>query len=286
MKTILWIGLGVVAVFALVLVGLLGGWALWGRQVWATEPYAQPDGGYRPPVARGGWGPGMMGRGGAPRTDYGSPEVCGWGGRGRGMGWDGDAPCAEYGDAPEDPASAAPQGALSIDEAYEAAEAYVDWLDYPNLDVTEVMEFEHNFYAIVAETETGIGAMELLIDKESGDVGPEMGPNMMWNTRYGMHGRGGRGGGMMGWSYRNDGTNAVSAEEALEIAQEWLDANLPGVTVEDHADPFYGYYTIHTLADGEIEGMLSVHGTTGQVWYHTWHGAFIDMLETGEGEGH
>jgi hypothetical protein len=66
MKTILWIGLGVVAVFALVLVGLLGGWALWGRQVWATEPYAQPDGGYRPPAARGGWGPGMMGRGGCP----------------------------------------------------------------------------------------------------------------------------------------------------------------------------------------------------------------------------
>jgi hypothetical protein len=40
-----------------------------------------------------------------------------------------------------------------------------------------------------------------------------------------------------------------------------------------------GYYTIHTLRDGKIEGMLSVHGTTGQVWYHTWHGGFIRMEE-------
>jgi hypothetical protein len=55
------------------------------------------------------------------------------------------------------------------------------------------------------------------------------------------------------------------------------------VTTEEHADPFYGYYTIHTLADGEIEGMLSVHGSTGQVWYHNWHGGFLQMIE---GEEH
>jgi len=23
--------------------------------------------------------------------------------------------------------------------------------------------------------------------------------------------------------------------------------------------------------------MLSVHGTTGQAWYHTWHGRFIQV---------
>jgi hypothetical protein len=25
--------------------------------------------------------------------------------------------------------------------------------------------------------------------------------------------------------------------------------------------------------------MLSVHATTGAVWYHTWHGRFIAMQE-------
>jgi hypothetical protein len=118
--------------------------------------------------------------------------------------------------------------------------------------------------------------MELLVDKETGAVGPEMGPNMMWNARYGMHGRGG----MMGGS---TAVNTISDAEAAAIAQRWLDANRPGVAVEEHADPFYGYYTFHTQQDGEIEGMLSVHGTTGRIWYHTWHGAFVQMIES---DGH
>ena len=44
-------------------------------------------------------------------------------------------------------------------------------------------------------------------------------------------------------------------------------------------DPFYGYYTLHFLKDGRIEGMLSVHGNTGQVWYHSWQGDFVRMTE-------
>lgn len=167
----------------------------------------------------------------------------------------------------------APSDTLTIEEAREAVEWYIAARGYSNLEVAEVMEFEGNFYAIVRESDTGIGAMELLVNKWTGAVGPEMGPNMMWNARYEMHGRGRW---MMG---RASETNLISPEEALEIAQRWLDAYRPGVTVEEHADPFYGYYTIHTLKDGQIEGMLSVHGTTGQVWYHIWHGAFMGMEE-------
>lgn len=191
------------------------------------------------------------------------------------------APCAGqgYGTVSSD--------ALTIEEAHEAVERYSAGLGYSSLEVAEVMEFERNFYAIVRESDTGIGAMELLVDKWSGAVSPEMGPNMMWNGRYGPalslpNGMRGRGGRMMGGTSE---TNTITPEEALDIAQRWLDAYRPGVTVEEHADPFYGYYTIHTLKDGQIEGMLSVHGTTGQVWYHTWHGPFIQMIEE-EGGGH
>ena len=192
---------------------------------------------------------------------------------------------------------------LTIEEAHEAVERYIAALGYSNrsaersrrsLEVAEVMEFERNFYAIVRESDTGIGAMELLVDKWTGAVGPEMGPNMMWNGRYGPalslpNGMHGRGGGTVGDRLQQrDGaseSNTITPEEALDIAQRWLDAYRPGVTVEEHADPFYGYYTIHTVEDGQIEGMLSVHGTTGQVWYHTWHGEFIQMIGE-EGEGH
>jgi ActR/RegA family two-component response regulator len=38
-------------------------------------------------------------------------------------------------------------------------------------------------------------------------------------------------------------------------------------------------YTLHFLDDGEIEGMLSVHGNSGDVWYHSWHGGFVAMME-------
>ncbi|NIV36381.1 MAG: hypothetical protein GWN58_45155 [Anaerolineae bacterium] len=256
MKTALFISLGIVVVIAFVVFGLALGWALWGRHLWAAGPFAAP--GMAVGTAdlsdcgtRGyGMGPGMMGRGGPPE------EPCaGWG----------------YGADSSD--------ILTIEQAHEAVERYVATLDYPDLEIAEVMEFERNFYAIVREPDTGVGAMELLVDKWTGEVGPEMGPNMMWNAKYGMHGRGG----MMGGASQ---VPTVDPQEAIEIAQRWLDTYRPGVTVEEHVDSFYGYYTVHTLEDGDIEGMLSVHATTGQVWYHTWHGEFVQMIEGQEGEGH
>jgi len=39
---------------------------------------------------------------------------------------------------------------------------------------------------------------------------------------------------------------------------------LPGAAT-DEPDAFYGYYTLHVLRAGEIAGMLSVNGYTGQV---------------------
>ena len=242
MNTGVRIGLGIAAVVALVLVGLVVGWAVWGRQLWTGWGYGMGRG------MMGGWS-GQA----APCTASGAD----WGCRGNAGRYDGA------------PASAS---ALTIEEAHEAVKQYVDALDYSGLEIAEVMEFKQNFYAIVREVDTGIGAQELLVDKWTGEVGPEIGPNMMWNTKYGMHGRRG----MMG---RASGINTLSSDEAVEIAQRWLSANRPGATVEEHADPFYGYYTIHTLKDGEIDGMLSVHGSSGQTWYHTWHGAFLQMVD-------
>ncbi len=164
----------------------------------------------------------------------------------------------------------------SLEEVETAVQGYVERLGYSGLEVSEVMEFERNYYAIVAEKDTGIGAMELLVDKDSGAIGPEPGPNMMWNAEYGMMGRDG---GMMGMmaSYAS-GEMTLSAQEAEDVAQRWLDANLPGRTAGE-ADPFYGYYTLHFMNDGQIEGMLSVRGSSGDVWYHSWHGDFVAVTE-------
>ena len=256
MKAGVWFGIGVAVTLIAVVVLLTTGWLLWGQRIWGMPMMGQGGVsrfGFRNncPQGRGpGWGRGMMGGRGP-------------GMMGRGWGDRGPDDCPYQG-------STDPQGgALDLESAQVAIEDYLADLGYDNLELSEVMEFEYNLYAIAEEPETGVGAMELLVDKRTGDVGPEMGPNMMWNEKYGMHTRRG-----------NPGReNELSEDEVLDIAQRWLDTNRPGVSVESHADPFYGYYTVHTLRDGEIEGMLSVHGESGQVWYHTWHGDFVQMVE-------
>ncbi|GAA3772983.1 hypothetical protein GCM10022403_005170 [Streptomyces coacervatus] len=36
-------------------------------------------------------------------------------------------------------------------------------------------------------------------------------------------------------------------------------------------------WALHTLDHGRITGMVSVNASTGQVWYHSWHGTFVAM---------
>ena len=68
-----------------------------------------------------------------------------------------------------------------------------------------IMEFTNNFYVAVKEKATGQGAFELLIDRYTGALYPEPGPNMMWNTKYG-HGWAMGAGGMMGGGMMSGGT--------------------------------------------------------------------------------
>lgn len=258
----------IVLAMALTLVSSLGvgGWL-------ATRAYAHsPWGGY------GMMGPGMMGGSG-----YGGYQGCGDYGM---MGpWGGTYPEGTE--------------TLTMDEAEAAIERSLEAWNNDDLKVAEVMEFSNHFYAIVQEISTGIGAFEVLVDRVTGAVYSEPGPNMMWNLKYGtMSGygmgmmSGGYGnGGMMGGGQGHGGTMGgitdpapsptmpIDEAEAIELAQEYLDTVRPGTTADEEADTFYGYYTLHVPTGGEVTGMLSVNGYTGQVWYHTWHGAFVDMTE-------
>ncbi len=174
---------------------------------------------------------------------------------------------------------------LTPDEVHEIVERYAEnYNAAAPLEVKEVMEFSRNFYAEVVESDTGIGAFEILIDPVNGYISPEPGPNMMWNTKYGMHGgfggmMGRFMGGMMGrnWGFGRSTDMNLTPEQAITQARRYLDQSRYGLTVGDEVDRFYGYYTLHTLNDGEIDGMLSVNRSSGQVWYHNWHGDFIGM---------
>lgn len=185
---------------------------------------------------------------------------------------------------------------LTVDQAKQAAEKYIQSLNLQGLETGEVMIFDNNAYVIVKESETGLGAFELLVDPVSQIAYPEYGPNMMWNLKYGylghgsmMGGRGGfgmMGGGMMGgWNYQNTtpanvpAELTISPEQAVEYAQQYLDTNFVGATAAAEAAQFYGYYTLDFEKDGQIIGMLSVNGYNGQIFLHTWHGTFIEEAE-------
>jgi hypothetical protein len=168
---------------------------------------------------------------------------------------------------------------LSIAQAAEAVNDYLTGLNNPNLELGEVMIFDNHAYAQIIEKDGNIGAMEVLVDPQTKTVYPEMGPNMMWNLKYGMmSGYGGHG--MMGYTPPVDPSAEmpVSPEAAVKAAQTYLDANVGSdLTADEHADNFYGYYTLHVNRDGKTVGMLSVNGYTGQVFLHTWHGNLLEM---------
>lgn len=192
---------------------------------------------------------GMMGYSGGMMGSYGANG-------GNGFGHCGAGYDAGYG---------ANTNPITIEKAKEAAGQYVVSTGNADLALTEVIEFDNHFYAGVKEKSTGIHAFELLVNKYTGAITPEMGPNMMWNTKYGHMGFGAA-------------QATVTEKKAIENAQKFLDSSLPGTIAAD-VDAFYGYYTIEVTKDGKVYGMLSVNSNTGAVWYHNWHGVFVKILE-------
>ena len=204
-----------------------------------------------------GWGwmnPGTMQRWG-PGGSWGHGCMMGGCGAGMGGGW-------RHGHEED--------RRLTMDEVRERLEGYVNQLG-PKYGILEIMEFENNFYAVIYEEDTGIGAMEVLVDPYTGSIMPEPGPNMMWNTRYGMHSAGG-----------SSALMPISPEEAGGIALSYLGEVFDGRVEVEKPIKFYGYYTVDYMVDGVMYGMLSVNGYDGSVWPHTWHGEFIDEIDISE----
>jgi hypothetical protein len=133
----------------------------------------------------------------------------------------------------------------------------------------EVMQFDNGFYVELKDA-AGKPATEVIVDPQSGAVNTEPGPAMMWNTRIGMHALGGPGAAQVA---------AVDVTKARAIATSWLAANRAGTTIGS-IDAYPGYFTIDLRRNGEVSGMMSVNASSGAVWYHTWHGAFVAMEDS------
>ena len=294
--------LGIV-VLALVAVGvLLGGGFLIGRAVTARQTVAAYP---RALAADGVYGPGMMQGWDDDQAPYNRGGMMG--------GWDspsrpdGRRPFGGITQAPAPWAGAGGFGRmptyggggaaatnvepLTIESTTAAVQTFFDDLSNQDLALGEIMIFENHAYAVIEDTTTGQGAFEVLVDPVRQVVHLEFGPSMMWNTTYGMHGTdpitgtGRMGGRRMGGigdfgpaTIPTDATPLTDAE-AREQALAYLEQAYPDQTLSATAEAFPGYYTFDVETDGAPVSMLSVNAYTGQVWYHTWHGTFVEMSE-------
>lgn len=234
---------------------------------------------FNPRGAQEGWPPavrGMMGQQGGRmmgrQPSYGSSQQ----GRGRG-------PQGSYAwqNSPAEP--------LELAEAQQAVDKYLSETELEGLTSGEIMIFENHAYAVIEEEAGEMSAFEVLIDPVTKNVLPEPGPNLMWNLKYDLHDHLPGQGPMMGGSLspvepginptyadQNSLTMPISPDEARKLAGEYLAEAKPGTEVSHHLSTFYGYYTLDLESEGKITGMLSVNGYTGQVFYHHWHGAFVE----------
>lgn len=165
-----------------------------------------------------------------------------------------------------------------IDELKENIEKYLE--NYSGEFIIEdiFVYSNSNYYFSITEEETGKGAMELLVNPITGDVYPEYGPNMMWNTKYGMHSNGSSFGMMSNIEFNSSDEVRFSDEDALEKANVYLSKIQNNLSAEIGGHAFYGYYTFHVNEDENLEGMISVNSYTGEVWYHNWHGNVMEVI--------
>jgi len=129
---------------------------------------------------------------------------------------------------------------------------------YPGTTIGDFMEFSLNYYVELKDA-SNMSVAEVLVDRYTGTVTPEPGPNMVWNTGY----------------RAQSSSQAVTYDSARgkTLAETFLAGYLPGATVQESTS-YPGYYTFD-FGRGKTEGMLSLNAYTGGIWVHTWHGQFI-----------
>ncbi len=168
---------------------------------------------------------------------------------------------------------------LTMDQVEERVKDYLRDLNDSNIQVEEIIEFANRFYVRFSEKDTGINAFAALINPFTGRMYAWHHADKFWNTKY------------KGESYRlstgepqpidwPSGPMTITEGQALSNAAEAI-LGPRGIADADvgSAQPFYGYYTIPILRQGNVIGLVNVNGYTGTVCYESCHGSVLDSVE-------
>ena len=148
----------------------------------------------------------------------------------------------------------------SADQARAAIEAFITSSN-SSLQISEMWEYGTLYKAELSDT-TGAMAFDLVADKFTGVVMPEMGMSMMLNASYGK--------GM----YKTPafGKNlTVTPAQATDNAQTFINNNGLGYMLGS-AEAYPGYYKFHSTSDGTFGVDIMVNGYNGQIWMNTLYG--------------
>lgn len=142
-------------------------------------------------------------------------------------------------------------------EARTAIQGFID-LAYSDLAISELWEYGSVYKAELSDT-NGAKAFDLIVDKFTGAVLPEMGMSMMLNASYG------RG------LYRmtSFGTSlTLTPQQATDAAQTFVGKNALGYTL-DAPETYPGYYKFHTKTGAAFGMDIMVNGYNGRIWMNT-----------------
>ncbi len=153
----------------------------------------------------------------------------------------------------------------SPDAAVTAINGFLSEAPRTQLQIAELWEYPTVYKAEIEDTD-GHLAFDIVADKLTGAVQPEMGLSMMLNASYGAGLQKTR-----GFPHKL----SISSEEATADAQAFLDKNstVLGYTLGT-PEAYPGFYKFHTTDSSGKPGMdIMVNGYNGEIWMDTELGA-------------
>lgn len=153
------------------------------------------------------------------------------------------------------------------DEATSAVQAFLTAAN-SNLQISGLWEYKTAYKAELADA-NGQKAFDVLVDKFTGAVMPEMGFSMMMNASWGR---------ALQKTPRFGRSPRISPEQATSIAQGFVDKNSLGYNLQE-PEAYPGYYKFHTTDSTDGFGMdIMVSGYSGGVWMNTLLGLPINRF--------
>lgn len=135
------------------------------------------------------------------------------------------------------------------------------------LEISLIYGFESSDpYFLIIERDTGVGAMELRANIQTGQIYIDGSITRRWNVKYMQPMRNHRiiDLSIISNDYRNN-DNLLSNTEAITIAKSYLAQHTDKILINQNHHEFYGYYAFHLLKDGKTVGILRVNSLNGLV---------------------